>query len=85
MFAFVEGVVKKVLANVEKCWHMLMQLLKSVCKLRRVLAFPEGAVKKVFKYLISVVKLRKVLAYTEGAVKKVFVSLEMCWHLLREL
>jgi hypothetical protein len=53
---------------------MLMQLLKSVCKLRRVLAFPEGAVKKVFKYLISVVKLRKVLAYTEGAVKKVFLA-----------
>jgi len=23
---------------------------KSVCRLRRVLAFPEGAVKKVFKY-----------------------------------
>jgi len=27
----------------------------------------------------------QVLAFTEGAVKKVFGSLEMCWHLLKEL
>ena len=33
----------------------------------------------------SVGKLTKVLAFTEGAVKKVFGSLEMCWHLLKEL
>jgi len=26
-----------------------------------------------------------VLAFTEGTVKKVLASLEMCWHLLREL
>jgi hypothetical protein len=49
VLVFPEGAFKKMLASVEKCWHMLMELLKSVCKLRRVLAFSEGAVKKVVK------------------------------------
>jgi hypothetical protein len=37
------------LAILEKCWHLLMELLKSVCKLRNVLAFPEGAVEKCWQ------------------------------------
>jgi len=43
---FPEGAVKKVLASLEKCWHLLKELLKSVGKLRKVLQFPERAGKK---------------------------------------
>jgi hypothetical protein len=35
-----------VLASLEMCWHSLKEQLKSVCKLRNVLAFAEGADKK---------------------------------------
>jgi hypothetical protein len=65
-------------------------------KLRNLLTFPEGAVKKVLEslkmywhsqqeLLKSVGKLRKVLPFTEGAVKKVLASLEMCLHSKKEL
>jgi len=50
VWAFVEGAVKKVLASLEKCCHSLKELIKNVGKLRKVLAFPEGAVKKIVKY-----------------------------------
>jgi hypothetical protein len=71
------------------------ELLKIVGKLRKVLAFSEGAVKKAMasiemcwypqtELLISVGKLRNVSAFAKGAVKQVFPSLEMCWQLQKE-
>jgi len=45
VLAFPEEAAKKILASLEKCWHSLKELLKSVCKLRNMSAFPEGAVK----------------------------------------
>ena len=47
MLAFVEGAVKRVLASLEKCWHSQKERVKSVGKLRKVLAFAKGAVKKI--------------------------------------
>ena len=49
MLTFPEGAVKKVLASLEKCRHLLKELLKSVGKLRNVLAFAEEAVKKFWQ------------------------------------
>jgi len=71
-----------VLASLEMCWHSLKEQVKSVGKLRNVLAFAEGAVKRVLPSLEkcwhsqkervkSVGKLRKVLAFAKGAVKKI--------------
>jgi hypothetical protein len=51
VLALTEGAVKKVLASLEKCWHLLKELLKNVGKYRNVLAFPEGAFKKVLANL----------------------------------
>jgi hypothetical protein len=42
--AFAEGSIKKVLANLEMCWHSLKELSKIFGKLRNVLAFAEEAV-----------------------------------------
>jgi hypothetical protein len=36
------------------CWHFQKELLKSVGKLRKVLAFPEGAAKKCWQAKKSV-------------------------------
>jgi len=44
VLAVPEEAVKKVLASLEKCCHSLKELIKNVGKLRKVLAFPEGAV-----------------------------------------
>ena len=41
--------LSKVFAILEMCWHLLKKLLKSVGKLRHVLAFTEGAVKKCWQ------------------------------------
>jgi hypothetical protein len=40
-----------VLTNLEKSWHSLKVLLKSIGKLRKVLPFAEGVVKKVIASL----------------------------------
>ena len=66
------------------CWHFQKELLKSVGKLRKVLAFSEGAAKILLaslkmgwhslrELLKSVGRLRNVLAFPEGAAKK-------CWQ-----
>ena len=51
MLAFPERAVKKGLTSLEKRWHLLKDLLKSICQLRNVLAFAEEAVKQVFANL----------------------------------
>jgi hypothetical protein len=57
-----------VLASLEMCWHSLKEQLKSVCKLRNVSAFVEGAVQK------RVGKLRHVLALFHKE------QLNKCWQ-----
>jgi len=32
MLAFADGTVKKVFASLEKCWHLLIQLLNKCCQ-----------------------------------------------------
>jgi len=65
--------------------------LKSVGKLRKMLAFADGTVKKVFaslemcwysqkELLKSVSKFRNGSSFAEGSVKKLLASIEMCWH-----
>jgi len=48
VLAFLKGSVKKVLAGleIEMCLHLLKELLKSVGKRRKVLAYADAAVKK---------------------------------------
>ena len=50
MLAVSEGTVKKEFAILEMCCHLLKELVKMVGKLRKVLAFLEGAVTKVVKF-----------------------------------
>jgi hypothetical protein len=54
VLAFSEGAAKILLASLKMCWHSLRELLKSVGRLRNVLAFPEGAAKKCWQAKKSV-------------------------------
>ena len=51
MLAVSEGAVEKVFAILEMCCNLLKELVKIVGKLRKVLAFSEGAVKKAMAIL----------------------------------
>jgi hypothetical protein len=77
VFAFSIGAVKKVLASLEMCLHLLKELLKMCWQAWKSVGIPKRSCEK------NVGKLRKVLVFAERAVKKGLASLEMCWHSLK--
>ena len=77
VFAFSIGAVKKVLASLEMCLHLLKELLKMCWRAWKSVGIPKRSCEK------NVGKLRKVLALLKELVKNGLASLEMCWHSLK--
>ena len=72
-------------SSIEMRWHPQKEFLKSVGKIRNVLAFAEGSVKKMLTSLEMGWYSQKELLKKYTSIKKVLASLELCCHLLKEL